>query len=103
MPSVQRGQVYKRKGRSTWSIRHYDEHRVRHERAGFETKSEAAAVLENILDGMRLGPLARRELTIQELVDEYLAQHIAENTRSPRSRRASNTSSMPSASGASTA
>lgn len=80
MPSVQRGQVFKRKGRSTWTIRHYDEDGVRHEKAGFQTKSEAAAVLDNILDGIRLGPLARRDLTVQELVDEYLAQHIAEES-----------------------
>src|SRR5512133_2996952 len=78
MPSVQRGQVFKRKGRSTWTIRHYDEDGVRHEKAGYATKTEAAAVLDNILDGIRLGPLARRELTVSELVDEYLDQHIAE-------------------------
>jgi integrase len=34
--------------------------------------------LEQALDDVRLGPLARRDLTLQELVDEYLAQHIAE-------------------------
>jgi hypothetical protein len=35
-------------------------------------------VLENALEGVRLGPLARRDLTVQALVYEYLAQHIAE-------------------------
>src|SRR6476620_6000575 len=28
--------------------------------------------------GVRLGPLVRRELTVRELHDEFLAQHIAE-------------------------
>jgi integrase len=79
MPSVQRGQVFKRKGRSSWTIRYYDSEGMRHERSGFENKGEAATVLESKLEGVRLGPLARRDLTVQELVDEYLAQHIAED------------------------
>jgi integrase len=76
VPSVQRGQVYKRNGR--FGFRYYDGDGVRRRKGGYATKSEAAAVLGNILDGIRLGPLARRDLTVSELVDEYLAQHIAE-------------------------
>ena len=36
-------------------------------------------MLEHSLEGVRLGSLARRDLTVQELVDEYLEQHIAED------------------------
>jgi len=77
MPSVQRGQVYKRNG--SWGFRYYDEAGTRRRRGGFKTKGEATAVLENTLEGVRLGPLASRDLTVQELVDEYLEQHIAED------------------------
>jgi integrase len=77
MPSVQRGQVYKRNG--SWGFRYYDEAGTRRRRGCFKTKGEATAVLENTLEGVRLGPLARRDLTVQELVDEYLDQHIAED------------------------
>jgi integrase len=78
MPSVQRGQVFKRNGRSSWSLRYYDADGVRHELGGFQTKGEASAVLEHRLERVRLGPLARHGLTLHELVNEYLAQHIAE-------------------------
>jgi integrase len=78
MPSVQRGQLYKRNG--AWGFRYYDDAGTRRRRGGFKTKGEATAVLENTLEGVRLGPLARRDLTVQELVDEYLEQHIAEDS-----------------------
>ncbi len=78
MPSVQRGQVFRRKGRSTWSIRFYDADGARHEEGGHKTKGEASAALELALDRVRLGPLARRDLTVAELVDEYLAQYSGE-------------------------
>jgi integrase len=77
MPSSQRGQVFRRRGRS-WAYRYYDADGQRHEVAGWKTRREASAALDHALDGVRLGPLARRDLTLQELVDEYLAQHIAE-------------------------
>jgi integrase len=78
MPSVQRGQVYKLGGGS-WALRYYDEGGSRRQRGGFPTRTEAAAVLEHVLEGVRLGPLApRRELTVRELVDEFLAQHVCE-------------------------
>jgi integrase len=77
MPSSQRGQVFRRRGRS-WAYRYYDADGQRHEVAGWKTRREASAALEQALDDVRLGPLARRDLTLQELVDEYLAQHIAE-------------------------
>jgi integrase len=76
MPSVQRGQLYKRNG--LWGFRYYDANGRRRRRGGFKTRKEALAVLEHTLDGVRLGPLARRELTVRELVDEYLEQHVAE-------------------------
>jgi hypothetical protein len=76
MPSVQRGQLYQRNG--TWGFRYYDADGTRRRRGGFQTRTEALQVLEHVLDSVRLGPLARRDLTVQELVDEYLGQHIAE-------------------------
>jgi integrase len=77
MPSIQRGQLFKNTNGS-WSFRYRDEHGHRKQKGTFLTRSEAAAKLEHTLAGVRLGPLARRDLTLQELVDEYLAQHIAE-------------------------
>jgi len=77
MPSSQRGQVFRRPGRS-WAYRYYDADGQRHEIAGWKTRREASLALDHALDGVRLGPLARRDLTLQELVDEYLGQHIAE-------------------------
>jgi integrase len=77
MPSLQRGQVFRRTGRS-WAYRYYDGDGSRHEVAGWKTKGEASVALEHVLDQVRLGPLARRALTVQELVDEYLEQHVAE-------------------------
>jgi hypothetical protein len=48
MPSVQRGQVFKLDGGS-WAFRYYDEHGTRHQRGGFQTRTEAAAKLEHTL------------------------------------------------------
>jgi integrase len=79
MPSSQRGEVFRRKDRQTWRIRYYDADHVRHERGGFKTKREATVALEQALRHVRLGPGVRRDLTVQELVDEYLAQHVAED------------------------
>ncbi len=76
VPSSQRGQVYKRKGRPTWRIRYYADG-VRQELAGYKSKGEASDALRDALDGVR-NPHVRRELTVTELVDEYLAQHVAE-------------------------
>ena len=77
MPSAQRGQLVKHA--ASWGIRYYDADGRRRRRGGFATRREAAAVLEHDLQTVRLGPLARRDLTLQELVDEYLDQHIAED------------------------
>jgi integrase len=76
MPSVQRGQLYQRNG--TWGFRYYEADGTRRRRGGFQTRKEALQVLDHVLNGVRLGPLVRRDLTVQELVDEYLEQHVAE-------------------------
>jgi integrase len=78
-PSIQRGEVFKRHDRASWIVRYYDEDGRRKQQAGFRTKGEASAWLENALDGVRLGGPVR-ELTLSELVDEYLEQHIAEES-----------------------
>lgn len=87
MPSVQRGQVFK-KG-SGWNVRYYDEAGRRHLKGGFgdgrEGKAAASRWLTAKLDeveALRRGDVAaarRREMpTLRELVDEYVGQHQAE-------------------------
>src|SRR4051794_36764242 len=78
MPSVQRGQVY-RKPSGTWAFRYYDENGKRREVAKFRTKGEADDARQDVLDEMRLGRRAQREMTVNELADEYLAQHQCEH------------------------
>jgi integrase len=78
MPSVQRGQVYK-KPSGTWAYRYRDENGRRREVAKFLTRTEAAQGLDRTLRLIRLGGLGiRRDMTLQELVDDFLAQHVAE-------------------------
>jgi integrase len=78
MPSIQRGQVY-RKPSGTWAYRYRDENGTRREVAQFTTRTEAAEALDQALRLVRLGGLGiRRDLTLDELVDDFLAQHVAE-------------------------
>ncbi len=72
MPSVQRGQVFKLPGGS-WAYRHYDANGNRKQRGRFATKGEASSALEKALRRHR------DPLTLGALIDEYLAQHIAED------------------------
>ena len=76
MPSVQRGQVYRLSGGS-WAYRYRDEHGCRRQVGGFQTKGAASDALSVALQRAKLGPLYRRDLTIRELVGEYLEQHAA--------------------------
>jgi integrase len=90
MPAIQQGEVKKTAG-GKWSIRYYDPNDLyvdtktgklkarRKQRGGFNTKSEAQKALRDLLDELRLGP-RQRVLTVQEVVDEFLAQHICEPT-----------------------
>jgi integrase len=79
MPSAQRGQVFKQSG-GTWGYRYYNGDGERPQRGRFKTKGEASAALESALKAAR-NPHVRRELTVSEVVDEFVAQHIAqENT-----------------------
>ena len=72
MPSVQRGQVYKLPGGS-WAYRSYDANGKRQQHGRFATKGEASKALEKALRRHR------DPITVRELVDEYLGQHIAED------------------------
>jgi integrase len=77
MPSVQRGQVYKLDGGS-WACRYRDEHKRRRQRGGFATRSEALEALDDALKTARNPERAsRRDWTVTELTDRYLAQHQA--------------------------
>ena len=78
MPSVQRGSVYP-KASGTWAYRFYDENGRRREVAQFRTRTEASQALDEALRLVRLGGIGiRRDVTLQELVDDFLAQHVAE-------------------------
>ena len=77
MPSVQRGQVYKLDGGS-WAYRYRDEHKRRRQVGGFATRSEALEALDDALRTARNPERARRrEWTVDDLVERYLAQHQA--------------------------
>src|SRR6266516_1844134 len=75
MPAKQQGQVFKNRGRN-WAFRYYDKG-TRRTCGGFDSKTEAREALKAKLDELA-GPEIRRDLTLQQLVDEYLEQHIAE-------------------------
>lgn len=77
MPSVQRGQVYRLAGGS-WAYRYRDANSVRRQQGGFQTRKEAATALDDVLRSVRLGSLVRPDLTVRNLVDEFLSQHVAE-------------------------
>jgi integrase len=84
MPAKQRGAVIKR-GHSNWQARWRDENGEQHGQGGFETKTAARDWLDTKLDevvALKLGDLSalrRRDMpTLDELVDEYFAQHSAE-------------------------
>jgi integrase len=72
MPSVQTGQLFKLDGGS-WAYRYYDANGQRRQKGRFQTKGEASKALKKALDRQR------DPITLTELVDEYLEQHIAED------------------------
>jgi len=75
MPDLQRGQLFKLADGS-WAYRFRDQQGRRPQRGGFRTKGEAGHALASALDDARLGGLGfRRELTVSEAVNRYLAQH----------------------------
>lgn len=83
MPADQAGAVDRVK--KSWRARWYDESGARRTRAGFATKSAARAFLAQRVDETAAlrrgdpGAIRRREPpTLNELADEYLAQHVAE-------------------------
>jgi integrase len=75
MPAKQQGQVFRNRGRS-WAFRYYDADGVRRTEGGFATKSEAAEAKKRKLERIEQ-PLCR-DLTVQELVDEFLEQYDRE-------------------------
>jgi integrase len=77
MPSLQAGQVKRNPG-GTYSYRYYDANGKRRQKGPFATKSEARTMLTKALREVRLGPDTRRDMTVEALVEEFLAQHICE-------------------------
>src|SRR5262245_51042313 len=77
MPSVQRGQIY-RLGGGSWAYRYRDDRRKRRQVGGFATRAEAVEALDDALKLARNPERARRrDWTLAELVERYLAQHQA--------------------------
>jgi integrase len=77
MPADQRGSVYTTS--SGYGIRYYDEHDKRRRQAGFTSRSAARRWFADVEQPrMRGENVAPAPLTLSELVDDYLAQHVAE-------------------------
>ena len=93
MPARQRGST-ERRGK-TWAARWRDENDEPRFRGGFATRSEAREWLDRKVpevEALRNGALAalrRQDMpTVQEVVDEYLAQHMCEpNTKATLTAR----------------
>jgi integrase len=77
MPADQRGQVYATA--RGFGIRWYDDQGVRRRRSGFASRSEARRWYDDVERKRIRGELVSpTPLTLAELVDEYLEQHVAE-------------------------
>jgi integrase len=75
---MQTGQVYKLE--KSWAYRYRAPNGSRPQRAGFATKGDARAALNEVLRRISLGNACRPDPpTLSALVDEYLAQHVAED------------------------
>jgi hypothetical protein len=75
---MQTGQVFKLD--KSWAYRYRTPDGRRPQKAGFATKGEARAALNETLRRLSLGGRYRREPpTLAALVSEYLAQHVAED------------------------
>jgi integrase len=88
MPSVQRGSVFKLEG-GLWAYRlAQDEHERRRQVGGFRTKGEARRACDEHVARV-LNPFAHvvRDVTLKELVDDYLAQHQADPVTIAKLRR----------------
>ena len=77
MPAEQRGSVYPTS--RGYGIQWRDEDGVRRRQSGFTSRSEARRWFEDVeRKRMRGETPAPSPLTLSELVDEYLGQHVAE-------------------------
>lgn len=77
MPRKQTAQKITKKGKRGYAFRYYDAEGNRKYRGGFKTADERDDALEEALEAIG-GPQVRDDLTLRELVDEYLEGHIAE-------------------------
>jgi integrase len=76
MPSKQAGQKIRERG-GNYGFRYYDADGTRRYRGGFKTKGERDDDLRRTLDALNGGQV-RDDLTVQELVDEFLEQYDRE-------------------------
>jgi integrase len=74
--TAQGGQVF-RAPAGSWAIRFYDVAGQRRQRNGFRTRGEARTALNEQLRRVRLGPLHRPQVTLNELADAFLEQYDA--------------------------
>lgn len=74
--TAQGGQVF-RVPAGSWAIRFYDANGQRRQRNGFRTRGEARSALNEELRRVRLGPLHRPQVTLDELAEAYVAQYDA--------------------------
>jgi len=77
MPSKQSAQKIRAKNGRGYAFRYYDAEGVRRYRGGFATKTERDDELRRVVDGLE-APDRRPDMTVQELVDEFLAQYDRE-------------------------
>jgi integrase len=75
MPAKQGGNVFRNAGRA-WALRYYDSDGTRRTKGGFESKTDAREALKQKLE--EIASPERRDLTVQELVDEFLEQYDRE-------------------------
>jgi len=77
MPARQSGQKIREKKSGRYGFRYYDENGDRRYKGGFETRSEREEELRRTLDALE-APDLRPDMTVQELVDEFLEQYDRE-------------------------
>jgi integrase len=77
MPAEQQGSVYKTK--TGYGLRYFDEHGARQRKAGFSSPSKARKWFRDVeLPRQRGDIVAPAAITLRQLADEFLEQHVAE-------------------------
>lgn len=75
---MQRGQIF-RQGEG-WGVRYYDGSGQRRRKGGFRIKREAVEWLDERLEEIRTGKVTQPDVTVDELVEEFLEVHAVNVT-----------------------